>query len=144
MWQGFNASVLSISYKLPAQNLNSRSSIGMLRIAEYSKQPSKFILFKTVPTFGNQKVYAALKTSWTHIWNENMYLHYSEKSVHWPEIWTSKVRGPISNNSGKKIKLYSNVSIFSYASSRVHKIYLTKIFLSQKNIIPSQNTISSY
>lgn len=40
MWQGFNASVLSISYKLPAQNLNSSSSIGMLRIAEYFKQPS--------------------------------------------------------------------------------------------------------
>lgn len=40
MWQGFNSSILWISYKLPAQNLNGRSWIGMLRIAEYFRQPS--------------------------------------------------------------------------------------------------------
>lgn len=32
-----------------------------------------------------------------------MFLHYSEKSVHWPEIRTSEVRGTINNNIGKKL-----------------------------------------
>lgn len=38
--QGFNTSVLSFSHKLPAHNLNGRSSITMLRIAEHFRQSS--------------------------------------------------------------------------------------------------------
>lgn len=71
-----------------------------------------------------------------------VYLHYSEKSVHWPEIHARKVKGPMKSNAGKKIKIVQQYQYLLICLIKVSQ-NISKIFPSQKNIILSQNTISS-
>lgn len=60
-------------------------------------------------------IYAALETHWAHIWNVNMYLHYSEKSetVHWPKIRTSEVKEPRETEAEKKLNCAGILASFN-------------------------------